>query len=731
MQNIEYKEKIQPARSMGDSADKDKTVVDKVKGWKTDVEGWVSAWESSQNKWHKLRMRIKRKKTFPFVGCSNIRMPTIEIKIRKLKAALVNVIFGIRPVVQVVPAPSGSWEDALKIEKWLDHLLMDKMETKNKAIIAIDQALERGFFVMKPHWRTELTTRIEKLSLDDISMEEAQWLFSLQTTPEQVYPMMAQRLNADMSPMVIEENQIEIERVVEQIYSGKSDITVTLKDVLYDAPDISLIPPERLYVPTTTGFDPQGAEYLIHEFYLPLCKLKQNAEGKGWDGTKIEGIDATKNTDLDNKSTDLSKDTREGIQRLQGGGELVKIWECYCWDDINGDGVKEKAVITIAPDFDKLLRKISLPFHSGQFPFVKLFYELINDRWFSHRGIPELIEDIVKEIDISHMQKIDYQTVANSPMFLYRAGQISRKSQQFAWGQGIPVNAMANLDDVIKPFNRSNSNIEFSYEREQMMLETKVEELTGQIDFTLQSQINKRQPRTLGEVELQNQNMQQVFSLDADMFREQFAKLFNWVFDLWAQYGDEEVTFRYLGQSTTKEGELIHLSREALQAKYKITVRGNDQNTNPQVKMQKAQAMAATIQNPLLMQTGVMTPVHVANVMKRYYQMLDVPNWEELVNTPEQIMQQMQQQQQNEPPPPDDIKLKGDDLTDKEMAQALQKRGIQPDAAGRFLNEQNRRQQLEIEQEGKGFEALSKILNTVGKQTADKPKKGAAPGGGK
>jgi hypothetical protein len=78
----------------------------------------TSNWSSNQEKWHKLRMRIKKSKTFPFVDCSNIRMPTAETKIRKLKAALYNVVFGIRPIVQAIPAPSGNIQTALKIEKF-------------------------------------------------------------------------------------------------------------------------------------------------------------------------------------------------------------------------------------------------------------------------------------------------------------------------------------------------------------------------------------------------------------------------------------------------------------------------------------------------------------------------------------------------------------------------------------------------------------------------------------
>lgn len=704
-----FKEEPQPATYLA-GEDKDKKTLETVKQWRDDSENFVSTWESNQKKWHKLRMRIKKAKSFPFEGCSNIRMPTVEIKIRKLKSALMNVIFGIRPIIQAIPSPSGNWETARKIEKFLDHLIVDKMGLKEKAIIAIDQSLERGFYLFKPHWRYETTTRVEKLSLDDISVEEAMWLFNASTPIEQVYMAIQKRLQADMGEMVREENKKEIERVTQEILSGADEVTFTLKDILYNCPDVSLCPPERIYVPPTTGFDPQKASYIIHEFFMPFHDIRANADKKGWKLDSILSIEDKKSVDLQDKDIDATKDEREGIERLQSGEGLVKVQECYCWYDINGDGVEEKCVITIAPDFDKVLKEMTLPFYSGKFPFVKLFYELIDDRWFSHRGIPELIEDIVKEIDVQHMQKIDSQTMRNAPMFIYRSGMVNPKTVQFTFGQGIPAHGMQPLGDLIAPLNSQNSNVEFSYEREQMILETKVEELIGQVDFTLQSMINKRQPRTLGEVQMQQQNMQQVFSLDADMFREQFAKLFNWVWDLWSQYGDDEYEFMYFGGDNSK-GETIKLSREETQAKYKITVRGNDQNTNPQIKMQKAQQIMMAAQQPLAVQMGLITPVHLANIYKRFFVQLDIPNWEELVATPEQIMQQMKQPKA---PPPDDIKFKAEDLTDAEKAQALKKRGIQPDIRGRMMNEQNRR-------ETEGFDQLMQVAEAIGGD--DEPKR--------
>ena len=44
-----------------------------------DVKGNTGTWSSSQEKWHKMRMRIKKIKTFPFSNSSNSStLPTMK-----------------------------------------------------------------------------------------------------------------------------------------------------------------------------------------------------------------------------------------------------------------------------------------------------------------------------------------------------------------------------------------------------------------------------------------------------------------------------------------------------------------------------------------------------------------------------------------------------------------------------------------------------------------------------
>lgn len=646
----------------------------------TDAENSTSEWSSKQERYYKMRMRVKKPRNFPFKNASNIRMPTAEKNIRKIKAGIMGIIFGARPVAAVQPSPSTTLERAQKIEKFLDHLLMNVIGIEKLAEISIDQSLEKGMYFLKPYWRREVIDRDEKINLEELPLSDVLALFLLPR--DQVIANIIERFNVDQHESIIDENISRIDDAIEDILeNGKTDITLTVRDVTYDFPDIALASPERVYAPSDSGFDVQETTNVTHELFIPLDQIKRDASYKGYDEESIDKLRKMKSVKVDDKATDVEKDTKEGISRLQNSSGLVRVWETYGWFDIDGDGELEKAVITSFPDFKLVARAIKLNNLSGKYPFVKLYYELTDDRWFAHRGICELLEDIIKEIDIQHNMKIDTQTIRNAPMFLYRSGMINPNLIKLRPNQAIPVNGLQPLNDAVSVLNLHNPNVEFSYEREQQILNLEVQEVVGQIDFSLQSQVNRRQPRTLGEVQSQIASSGQVFSMDSRHYIQAFGELFSMVLELWSQFGPDEYEFMYFGE--TQQGETIKLTKEEIQNKYTVSVRGNDQTLNPATRIEKAQQILLALKEPLFLQTGIVTPVQVVNGLRRFYRALDIENPEDLINA--QVQPQM-------PQPDPTMSIDGKmfaELTAGEQAQVLAKRGIQPDVADR------QRQQLQ------------------------------------
>jgi hypothetical protein len=647
----------------------------------------TEVWSQKHDKFYRLRFRVKKIKTFPFAGCSNLRLPTIETYIRKSKASLVGIYSNIKPRMQVIPQTDQDLRKANKIERFLDYLADYKMMLLDKLILGCDKMLEKGFFVAKISWCMKNRSYTEELNLSDIDIQDLDKLFDRNVPDEVIMQEMIKRLNVDMSETVMEDNIQAVQKAVKDIRSGSEIIKVNLKDEVYNAPDFMVCDPAQIYVPADAGMDIQNLRWICHEYFEPLQVLRERAADGIYDEEKVNDIvdlkdfgkfenKETKNND---KIAEQSKDFREGIDRVNNPSQLVKIWEVYKYYNPDKNGLQQKWQFILAPEFNVILKKQVLPYDHQKFPFVRFTNEIVDDRWFSARGIPEHLEDLSKEIDAQHNQKIDNQTIRNAPMFKFRSGVVNPKLVRFIPAQGIPVSGMAPLDDSIKLMDNSNANTEFSYEREEMLLKTVIQEYLGQVDYSLQSMINKRQPRTLGEVQMQAQNANQVFSLDASMWTMSLSDCFMQMLELCQQYMPERVFALVTGGD---DPEPLHLTRDEIQGKYNIVCRGNDTNTNPYVKAQKSQMRVQLLTaNPVYLQAGVVNGENIYNILKRYLQDDGEIAWKGMITQP--------QPPQPPPPPPAATLIKPDykDLSHAEQAQVLQSAGIQPDPYGRMLEE--------------------------------------------
>ncbi len=392
----------------------------------------------------------------------------------------------------------------------------------------------------------------------------------------------------------------------------------------------------------------------------------------GYKQNSLDDVDITLDRCMTNPDMlkDSMKDYREGVDRFARSGN-IRLWEIYTWEKLyETDEHPRKCVITIAPDFNKCLRRIQNNALTGDFPFARIDREILDDRWYSPRGIPELITDIVKEIDVQKNQRIDSQTQRNLPFYLYRVG-IVNPNLKLKPGKGIPVPAGVPFSEVFQMVNNTNLNAEFSNKDEIQQLNAETEELLGEVNFTLQSQINKRQPRTGVEVDAQVQAAVPQSTIEGDIVCHGFSRLFQMIVDLWSQFGEDTYTFNYFGNQNGKP-EQIKIGKEELQG-HNIVVRGNDANTNPQIRIQKSMQVGSIISDPLALQMGIVTPVNVYQAKREQLQQLGFDP-DQFVTPP--------QPPKPQPPPPLPVQISMSDLTPAEKAQTIQRLGIMPDYQG-------------------------------------------------
>lgn len=655
-----------------------------------DSQDIKTRWSQKQDFYYRMRYRIRRTKDFPFIGCSNLGLPTIEKFLRKIKASIFNIFWGIRPHSIMIPESSQSYDIAMRLEHYVDWLLETKVKFANKLAIAIDKMEEKGFSVAEPLWVIKDEKRSIEIDMSSIPPDIASLvLSSVDSTNQSTLEKIAELFQIDLSDSVKLENLESLSNALSKLRNGEMKVSLTICDETYNNVDINIHDPENVYVPIDSGIDPQECRFVAYEVYEPWEVVKSKARNGIYSKDIVDDMEAAliigsqstpsqgKDSFNPTRTTDMLKDQREGIERAQNQSKSVKLLRTYAWYDLDGDGEAERNVFILAPEWKKCLTAFPFPYAHRKWPCIRFNSEMVDDRWFSCRGIPEMIEDIAKEIDTQHNQKIDQQTIRNVPMFTYRSGVVNSRFVKFIPGQAIPVNGLTPLDDAVKVLRNESSNAEYSYRDEEMLLKLEVQELYGVQDFSLQSVVNRRQPRTASEVMAQQQSGSVVFSLDSLLFSESMSDMLTQVVQLIQQYLPDKVFFSVVG-----EGVSAHLSREEIQGNWLVRPRGNDINTNPQKRMEMAQARQQLLINPYYIQTGIVTPVNAYMDIKETLQYMGDVNWQQKISIPQP------------PPPPQpppaitNIKTNFDELTDIEQAQVLQSAGIKPDMQGRLLHRQ-------------------------------------------
>lgn len=660
-----------------------------------DSQNIKTKWSQKLDFYYRMRYRLRRTKDFPFIGCSNLGLPTIEKFLRKIKASLFNTFWGIRPHAVIIPEGPGSFDIANRLEHYIDWLLETKIGFAKKFAVALDKMLEKGFVLLEPIWVIKDEKRKFDIDLDGLPQDIVQLVLSgLSENDEQIVDQIAKIFDVDMNETVRQENLTAISEALKKLKSGQKRVQITVCDETYNNIDINVHDPENVFVPVDSGINPQDCRFIGYEVYEPWDIVKKKAHEGIYDIEVFSEMQAFKEASMNapsqgkdsfniNRTTDALKDQREGIERANNQSGSVKLIRTYAWYDLDGDGVEERNVFILAPEWKKCLKAFPFPYSHRKWPAVRLDAEMVDDRWFSPRGIPEMLEDITKEIDTQHNQKIDQQTIRNVPMFTYRSGVVNSRFVKFIPGQAIPVNGMTPLNDAVSILRNESSNAEYSYRDEEMLLKMEVSELYGVTDYGTQSLVNRRQPRTASEVMAQQQSGSVIFSLDSLLMAENLSELLTHIIQLTQQYLPDKIFFSVVG-----EGASAHLSREEIQGQFLVRARGNDMNTNPQKRLEMAQAKHAFLVQPYNIQTGIVTPVNAYLSLKEYLQYTGDVNWNSKITIP-------QPPPPPAPPPPIQlIKTSFDQLTDLEQAQVLASGGIKPDMQGRLLEKQ---QELAIE----------------------------------
>jgi hypothetical protein len=534
-----------------------------------DAETDRATWEENLTRWFKKRYGVRpATKNFPWPNASNVHVSLTEEKIRRLKPNYINLAFEGDPIVAMYPVgdvPMTAAQDAELLMHWLLIYYMNQVPGKNyleALTISVDRMLEKSFAFVKPIW--EYITRSYTKTIDveeDLPPDLKEFVLNPETQDEDLEAWLASEVEYDLED---EEYAKRVKKAIADFRADGRYIDILVDMEVYNGPRVVPVAPEELIVPPDTT-DVEDARLICHRMWMTANELKVGEKvGKYKNVDEILDLESAKRDAPKVRSTTLktTKATREGVTEFLHKSHLIEIWEVYTWYDINDDGVEEKVVITFHPASGIVLRAIEFPYEHWRWPFIPLLYELTDERWYSPRGVPELLDHYQTIATNQENAKLDYMTMANSLQFKYRLGSMGSGSIRWIPGQGVGVQRMEDLEQL------RVDRIDISFDNEMTKIRGLSEQLIGQPDLALNSISNPQERRTAFEISEVVSLSKQVFSLDARLFKNSLQKLYYQIFALWMQYGPEEVWVNVTG------GPPVKISKEQINHAFVLVPNG-------------------------------------------------------------------------------------------------------------------------------------------------------------
>lgn len=266
---------------------------------------------------------------------------------------------------------------------------------------------------------------------------------------------------------------------------------------------------------------------------------------------------------------------------------------------------------------------------SGLRPIFKADYVTFPERT-DGVGVGELLYDIQRNTDALHNLRMDNGMLASIPMFAYRASSTSLKPHimKVRPGEGVPVDDVNDIRPFNFPFLTGFGN------QEQAQLQDYAERLISTSDLQL-----GRAPQRVGALRnatgsnLLAQESGIQLEIHFDRIAECMSKMLKCLFELCRERMPEELYFRVMG----KRGEPVfgRVNRESLRGEYDFIISADILGQSQLEKQQMSMLVMQTLQNPVLTQTGIVTPENIYNMAMNFLKVHKIARIDDYVTPPQ------------------------------------------------------------------------------------------------
>jgi hypothetical protein len=578
-----------------------------------------------------MRQGIKRQTDFPYPDAPDIPLPETDKIIRKHKPRFVLAVtsgkklMDIRPQEGTQPVNEEMKISAKKATMAMNWLFRrPDMQWLRKLTLQADRFLEKGHCVFKivENFKSRMVNKVVDMS----EFQDEQKAAFAKLPRDQKEEFLANRYGLDPEN---ERDAKTISEIIRDFEKEKAVIKFVTEEVTNLA-DVSCPLPERIYVPKdTTGID--TANRVSNDFFWSEQELVQLALNDVLLKDKVLEILKNKKSsitkDKEDEVNEQVKDTLEGIDDTDSGGELYRIRETEAWYQPKDNAPFERWLFTYFPDIlspeESLIQWMPYPYEFEGWNYVKHDNEVLDDRYRSARGIPEQIRAIQEVMEKSINNMLIRDELNNAPMYTVRnTANIIADTIRFIPGQKINVN---DHDDIRQLSQQAN--VDVSSERILQLLKAYAEEYVGISDQLFKNPTNTAGNKTLGEIQIGVTETQFAANLD----------ILNWIESVRKVY---EKVFFVMQERLTKplviNGTII--TREDFQFIPDITVNGSLELADKALQQQRSQLRLERARQSV--QDGTSTLEDLFNAYEDYYEKDGVKEPLDYITDPNEIAKQ-------------------------------------------------------------------------------------------
>jgi hypothetical protein len=546
-------------------------------------------WMEKIRVYYRRRVGLRPDRDYPWPGCANFGMPVIDKQIRRQKPVFVRSVFGVNPIFTVENMRGGA-RRGRKIEAMYSWLVKYRMrKAMNSTAHLADLMLTYGFAVMKVIWdyKTERVTQVIDVDQEIEELKRAQVLpanFSRASiTKEDLDTILFRLFGLDPRDR---DDLRAIADAKRQFRAGKKRINVSTQKITYDAPCWNAVEPQNVVVPWDTTSDPEDAPWICHIMKLRPQELRDRAKAGLYDQETVDAVLELKGqhenqSQLGQRSmVEFERQVKEGLVTAKGDANYVELWEVYFWHDINGDGLEERCVATISPQTSKALRVIEYPYFHNKWPFVRFAFEEKEDRWYSPRGVTEMLWDLNTIINVMHNSWIDARTLQNARTLKVKYNSPAARNTANALMTPGGVIKVRQQDDVEE---LGTQVLDFTYERLEGNARVWVDTYMGISDQSLIANQGRVERRTAREIEQIDAISDDILDLDLKLFQKSMQEVHWQTLLLWAQYGDDDASV-----AVDDDGAPVQFDKRMLLEHFDIVPSGSLHNSSGRARAQAA-----------------------------------------------------------------------------------------------------------------------------------------------